>query len=226
MDDFVATTLALLIFSFMVLAPGFGNGAEVFFDMEVTAEELQVIPELPQANPEPIDISDTYARENVTVVDTDTLSNPEFNTSQAVRLENGSSSGFVVYRTPDIAFAEITSSTYGFFENSPMEGISLDQNRTEIDVTVLNGETAGNVDPDTEYLKVEWSNADTEDILYEIETSETQETGLLDSITKTAYNLATFPLRLWEFFTKFPIYVQLFYGGMLSYLVVKIIRGF
>lgn len=217
---FVASTMALLIFSFLVLAPGYGNGSEVFFDMNTTEEDLQVVPESQTFSPERIDLSDTYERNNVEVIDPSNLSNPEYNTSQAVTLENESESGYVIYKTPDLRYASMLTTSYGFLEGSNMEGISLDSNFTEIDVIGLNGETDGNTDTDSEYLKIDFN--DSPAVLYQVETSSTPETGGIESIYQTVLGALSFPVRLWVMFSAFPLPVQLFYGAMLTWLVIDI----
>lgn len=219
---FVASTMALLIFSFIVLAPGYGNGGEVFFDMNISEEELQMVPESETFDPKPIDLSDTYERNNIEVVDPSNLSNPEYNTSQAVTLDNKSASGYVIYETPNIRYASMLSTKYGFLQGSNMDGISLDGNFTEIDTTSLNGETDGNTDSDTQYLKIEFN--DDPAVLYEVETSETPETGGLNAIYQLIVGILSFPLTLWKMFSAFPLPIQLFYGAMLTWLIVDILQ--
>lgn len=219
---FIATTMALLIFSFIVLAPGYGNGGEVFFDMNVSEEDLQVVPNSQTFNPEPIDLSDTYERNNIEVIDPSNLSDPEYNTSQAVRLDNTSESGYVVYETPDVQYIKTLTTKYGFLEGSNMEGISLDGNFTELDPTSLNGETSGNTDDETEYLKIEFENDPA--VLYEVETSQTAETSGLDAIYELIVGVVSFPITLWTMFRAFPLPVQLFYGAMLTWVVIEILQ--
>lgn len=221
---FVASTSALLIFSFLVLSPAFGNAGTYLFDMNVSESELQVVPEIPTGSPNRVSLTETFDQSNVTFKDSENVSNADYNTSyKVVTLEDNKSSGYVVYKISSVRHVETKGTKYNVFNVLPsMTMETLDDGFNTIETYYLAGSGSNNVKETTNYLKFNLEEQD--DVLYEVRTSDVKETGVFGKAWAYLVGLVTFPITLWELFTQFPNEVQYFYGFMLTWLIVDILQ--
>lgn len=223
---FFASTLALIIFTYVVLAPGMGEGGEVFVeDWNVSEEDITFTPEQPDASPEAIDLSDTYERENITIIEDEDLEDnnlTDYETERAVVRENGKSSGYVIYNTPGISYLETKTTKTGFLESSGVSVEFLDASFDELATFDTSGEDTGSVDSETEYIRVNLE--EDKSALYELSYSEFEPGGIVDTIYGYIIGFLSFPLKLWTVLSQLPLPVQLFYGGMLTWAIIDILQ--
>jgi len=232
---FTASTLALLIFTFIALAPGMGNGGEVFFNWNMTEEDLQIIPESPDPTPNDIDLSSPVDSENVSMI-----SNSDFNYTdpnfddynEVLTVENGTSSGYAIYSTPGMNYARITTQTAGL-PNVPTTGVVTPNLKVAFLDTTVNEIAepyfvAGRVEIDapnnTQYTRLNLTSQRSG--VYEFESLRNPTTNPVDQFFSFAIGVLTFPITLWNMFSEFPFYVQIFYGGMTTWMLADLIAKF
>lgn len=218
----VSSILAFQIISFMILVPA--GGAEVFFDVDMDKSDLSINPEIPDSEPESVDLTETFSDENVSFVDTSSYFNgsQEYNSSVSVVVEEGTGSGNVVYNFPNKERVDLTSSTCGFLIST--SGVSvdfLDSQGNSVESSVVCGKSSFNIPDSAQFVRVDLDSEE-DSVLYDVSVADNPDISGFGSIIVWSQTIVSFPVNLFSFFLQFPWYVQVFYGGLLSYMVIDI----
>lgn len=152
----------------------------------ITQEDLRVSPDLPQPNPQEIDLDgDLVESNNINVTDSSYFNNTDFRTDELMKLENESSSGWALYRLDgDTKFIVTQVTKYGFFEDSniELEGyVTANTNETPTEqIFLANEQTLKIENDDTNFIRVVFDPSD--DKVYSLTQQDETQEGLLGSI--------------------------------------------
>jgi len=191
----VGITMFVVFLTMTVTAGGFEKfiGGEELNKHNVSQDDLSIAPNVPDG--EPIDISlvnDRDQSENIEVVNVSNISDPEFNTDEALTSSNTSEAGYVFYQIPDTAKAvNIKTDQIALFEKAnikigqyPTTSVSDFDSDSITNPLFVTGESTVELEPDATYLGVAVEKNPTQKYIYDIGYSTEVETGLLGSISR------------------------------------------
>lgn len=236
--DVVIGILAFLIISHLVLVE-FQAGEHFFQDVNITDDQLAFSPDDPTPEFQRVDLDGeaVIAQENVTLVDTDTLNNTDYpEEGSAYVLIPGADTGYVDFRLPEARAIEIKTQKVAFFKATRTDVQFEGDNET----IPIEGVSNFNLEPNQDQMRIifreNFGLLDLRDPrLYSVDASETQDNqgflagipligGLLQGFIDTLYSLISTPIRFWEVFQQFPFYFQVFYGGLVAWMIADILQ--
>lgn len=231
----VISIAGFFVISHMVLVVG--GGGSVFFDLPEGTTPPQLFPE-PAANEiVPVDLEgEVFASENVTFVSSSDLSDPAFESDTVAVLETGSDSGTLSYNIPGVQYVETysTDNCGGLLGDSGLQ-IGSGQDTTTFEY-ICSVEKANVAEDNVNFIEFKFDGSgDRTPRLYGLNYSEqVQQVSSQDSLTGSVATIAgffgaigevlTYPLRLWDYFEHFPLYIKLFYGTILAWMAVDILQ--
>lgn len=233
----VMAIAGFLVVSHLVLVTG--GGGEIFFDLPGNTTAPVLFPEPQESEIKDVDLEkDAFDLNNVEFVDSSSLSNPDaaFESDTVAVLTNGSSSGYVSYNLPGVSYVEVesTSNCGGILGDSGVQ-IGSEQNTSGFDY--ICGQTVRNVEESNVNFvtfKFDGSGSRTPRVFSLRWSKSTQATNIADELAgfggaivgifEKIGQLVTYPVRLWDYFKHFPIYMKLFYGTILAWMAVDIIQ--
>lgn len=151
----------------------------------ITEEDLKVSPDLPEPNPQEIDLqNDLVDSENINVSDASNFNNTEFNSEKIMVLDNQSSSGWALYRLDgDTEFLISHVESYGFFETSNIqleEYQTADTNENPIDTTFMARQQTFELADQANFIRIKIDASD--DRVYSLTQQENVEEGFIGSL--------------------------------------------
>ena len=234
----VMAIAGFLVISHLVLVNG--GAGEVFFDIPQGEKPPRLFPEPREGQIKSVDIGDPFYSNNIEFVDSGSLSNPSpaFQSGTVAVLVNESEDGELQYNIPGVQYVEAfsTKNCGGFFGDSGLQ-VGSGQNTTGFDYVC--GVTKANVEEsNVNYVNFKFEGdggGGKTPRLFGFNYSESGQSvssedsiggafGVIAGFLGAIGEAVTFPLRLWDYFEHFPIYVQLFYGTILAWMVVDIVQ--
>lgn len=230
--DAVMAIAAFFVFSYLSLVAG--GGASVLFPEMEGERPPQIFPSETDIGYTTLDLeADMFSSENITFVDSSNLQDPDYDTEKVAILSEGADSGYIIYNTPGAK--TITTLTQkdcgGFLSSSRM---SLTAQGVSGSVGLCAETVVKNYfdNQDINAVNVSFESSDQgsgEPQLYQLRWSKYSESGdlgggILGVIQQAGY-ITGFPLRLWDYIEHFPFYINLFYGLILTYMLIAIVRG-
>ena len=233
----VISIAAFLVVSHVILV--MGGGGQMLFNLPEDTKPPELFPSPAEEEIVSADLkADAFQYENISFVDSSTLSDPDaaYSTDQVAVLEDGTENGFIEYNFAGIQYVEAWSTTNcgGFFGDS---GLQIGSGRNTTGYDYICGLTKANVEEsNVNFVRFRFDGSDYRTPrLYNFNWSEsTQNLGTEDSVGGALGRIAGFfgalgelisyPVRLWDYFEHFPIYINLFYGALLAWMAVDIVQ--
>lgn len=222
--------LGFLIFSHLTLVE-FQAGEHFFQDVNITEDELTFTPSDPSPQYLNVDLDNPDESANISFVDTDTLNNTDYDTPQTAVLEDGKDSGYLAYELPEAESVKTKAPRESILVDPRTEFSTGDSNRT----ADMRGEDTWIFEQSEDTAVVKFTEdsgflGQREPRLYEITaSSNAPDTGVsaipvIGGLIDVIYGLVSTPLKFWAVFKQFPFYFQVFYGGLIAWLIADILQ--
>lgn len=234
----VISIAGFFVISWLVLV--MGGGGSYIFNLPAGTTPPELFPSPVDSQIQPVDLKeDAFDYENISFVNSSSLSNPSaaYSSDTVVVVENSSSQGYIDYNLPGIKYVEtvVTKNCGGFFGDSGV-GIGSGQNTTGFD-NICNINRNNVEESGVSFVRFRLDSSDYRTPrVYSFNYSENSQSlggstasggGLISFAALADFfarigDVVLYPVRLWDYFEHFPIYMRLFYGTLLAWMVVDI----